>query len=344
MNDDGQLRAVHLILDFEPISKSFLDIGNSIRAGDHRLARIDVSRPDFLAPYDLPLVDHRIPQGIPIVAQPLQEVPLGEAIIREETTSSSSLEQEIDRFQFEEETILVSKAEEGVDEHSCVQTPTQVVTYIADTSDEEEMAPKTGPSLKELMKNRNKVPSPQDKHKSKPPVNLPPPPSQVPADLGLKPNPDLRRKRPVDTAEEGELGPSKGNKQARQTQDHRSRRSHSVDNREEPPAAQVRRSPRTWSPILEVDGAPIAIDATFRHFREGHVGLLAEALEQPLLLPLDMAAYKSFNHPDLFLSLKRDLAIVSYSAHLSFTYVYLHFITEVTLLLHVLGHATSFHG
>ena len=227
MNDDGQLRVVHLILDFEPISRSFLDVGNSIRAGDHRLARIDVSRPDFLAPYDLPPVDHPIPQGIPIVAQPLQEVPLGEAIFREGTASSSSLEQEIDRFQFEEETILVSKAEEGVDEHSCVQTPAQVVTYIADTSDEEEeMAPKTGPSLKELMRNRNKVPSPQDKNKSKHSANPPPPPPQVLADLTLKPNPYLRRKRPVDSAEEGELGPSKGNKQTRQTQDHRSRRSH----------------------------------------------------------------------------------------------------------------------
>ena len=42
----------------------------------------------------------------------------GEAIIREGTASYSSLEQEIDRFQFEEETILVSEAEEGVDEHS----------------------------------------------------------------------------------------------------------------------------------------------------------------------------------------------------------------------------------
>ena len=147
VNDDGQLRAVHLILDFEPISRSFLDVGNSIRAGDHRLARIDVSQPDFLAPYDLPPVDHPIPQGIPFVAQPLQQVPLGEAIFREGTTSSSSLEQEIDRFQFEEETILVSEAEEGADEHSCVQTPAQVVTYIADTSNEEEtMAPKTGPS------------------------------------------------------------------------------------------------------------------------------------------------------------------------------------------------------
>ena len=70
----------------------------------------------------------------------------------------------------------------------------------------------------------------------------------------------------MDSAEEGELGPSKGNKQARQTQDHRSRRSHSVDNREEPPAAQVRRAPRTWSPVFEVDDALIAIDAILRHF------------------------------------------------------------------------------
>ena len=117
-----------------------------------------------------------------------------------------------------------------------------------------------------------------------------------------------------------------------------------MDNQEEPPAAQVRQSPRTWSPVLEVDSAPIAIDATLRHFRRGHAGLLVEALEQPLLLPQDMAAYRSFNHPDLFLSLKRDLAMVSYSAHFSFIYMYLHFVTEVILLLHILGHAISFRG
>ena len=178
MNDDGQLRAVHLILDFEPISRSFLDVGNSIRANDYRLAHIDVSRPGFLAPYDLPPVDHPIPQGIPFAAQPLQQVPLEEAIIGEGTASSSSLEQEIDKFKFEEkETILISEAEEGADKHSCAQTSAQVITFIADTSDEEEaMAPKTGPSLKELMKSRNKAPSPKDKNKSKPPVDPPPPP------------------------------------------------------------------------------------------------------------------------------------------------------------------------
>ena len=167
-----------------------------------------------------------------------------------------------------------------------MQTPAQAITYIADTTDEEEdMTPKTGPTLKELMRNRNKVPSPHDKNKSKQSANPPPPPPQAPADLGLKPNPDLRRKRPVEPTEEGELGPSKGTKQARPTQEHRGRRAHSVESREEQPVAQVRRSPRTWSPVLEVDGAPIAMDASLRHFRGGHAGRMADALLQPLLLP-----------------------------------------------------------
>ena len=95
-----------------------------------------------------------------------------------------------------------------------------------------------------------------------------------------------------------------------------------MDSREEQPVGQIRRSPRTWSPVLEVDGAPITMDASLRHFRGGHAGRMAEALQQPLLLPADLAAYRSFNHPDLFLSLKRDLAMVSNSVHSSFIFVY----------------------
>ena len=199
------------------------------------MARIDVSRPGFLALHDLPTVDHPILQGIPFAAQPLQQVPLRQAIVEERATSSSSLEEEIDRFQFEEKAIVISEAEEEADEYSCVQTPAQIVTYVGDSSDEEEeMAPKTGLSLRDLMKNRNKASSPQDKNKSKPPVNPPPPlplpPPQLPADLGLKPNLDLRRKRHTEVTEEGEMGLSKGSKQLRQSQDQRSRRSNSVDN------------------------------------------------------------------------------------------------------------------
>ena len=74
-------------------------------------------------------------------------MPLGQAIVEEGAASSFSLEEEIDRFQFEEEAIVISEVEEEADEYSCVQTPAKIITYVGDSSDEEdEMAPKTGPS------------------------------------------------------------------------------------------------------------------------------------------------------------------------------------------------------
>ena len=211
------------------------------------------------------------------------------------------------------------------------------------------MAPKTGPSLKELMRNRNKAPSPKDKNKSKPLTN--PSPPQIPADLGLKPNPNLRKKRQVETAEEEELGPSKGSKQPRQSQDHRNRRSSSVDNREEPPVAQVRRPTRTWSPMLEADDMPIAYDATLRHYCGGACwpGGWGSRTDSPP--PTGQEAYRIFNHPELFLSLKRDLAMVSNSIHFSsFVLISLHFIAKVIFyyyylyFFYFLGHTASFCG
>ena len=52
-----------------------------------------------------------------------------------------------------------------------------------------------------------------------------------------------------------------------------------MDSQEEPPVAQVRWPTRTWSPVLEVDGTPIAYDVTLKHYRGGHASLVAEALE-----------------------------------------------------------------
>ena len=83
-----------MILDFEPISEMYQEIGHAIRVGDPQLARIDVSIPNFLAQEDLP----------PVVL-PLQRVLLEAAVApREEIASSRlSLEEEIDKFHFEEE-------------------------------------------------------------------------------------------------------------------------------------------------------------------------------------------------------------------------------------------------
>ena len=163
-------------MDYEPLSRSFQDVGNAIKANDYRLARIDVSRPHFLAPHDLPPVDHPIPQGVSLATQPIQQVPLGQAVAKEGIAFSSSLEEEIDKFQFEEEetqgveAIVISEAEEEIDEYSCIQTRAPIITYVEDSSDNEaeEMASKSGQSLRELMKGRNKVSTPQEANKSKP--------------------------------------------------------------------------------------------------------------------------------------------------------------------------------
>ena len=154
---------------------------------------------------------------------------------------------------------------------------------------------KSGQSLRELMNGRNKAPTPPEANKSKPSLNPPPPPPQLHADLGLKPNPELRRKRQHEDPKEGEIGPPKGNKQLRQSQDQRSKRSSSVESREDPHATHVHRTPCIWSPKLEVDDVPIAWDTSIKNYQGGQAGHIAEALEQPLLLPKDMEAYKRFN-------------------------------------------------
>ena len=67
-----------------------------------------------------------------MAAQPLQQVLLAQALAKEGAASSSSVEEEIDRFQFEEEVIVISEAEEEADEYSCVQTPASIIIYVGD--------------------------------------------------------------------------------------------------------------------------------------------------------------------------------------------------------------------
>lgn len=55
-SEDGQLRAAHLILDYEPISCIFQDAGQALKVGNPKLAQIDVSEPGFLARRDFPPV------------------------------------------------------------------------------------------------------------------------------------------------------------------------------------------------------------------------------------------------------------------------------------------------
>lgn len=48
-----------------------------------------------------------------------------------------------------------------------------------------------------------------------------------------------------------------------------------------------KRRPRVpiWNPSLELDGALLPLDSSIRDFQKGKAGYVANALEQPLLLP-----------------------------------------------------------
>ena len=97
VSEDRQLWALYLILDFEPILEIYQEIGHAIRAGDPWLARIDMSILNFLAW-----------EYLSSVVLPLQRALLEAAAVpREEIASSClSLEEEIEKFLFEEKETL----------------------------------------------------------------------------------------------------------------------------------------------------------------------------------------------------------------------------------------------
>ena len=68
---------------------------------------------------------------------------------------------------------------------------------------------------------------------------------------------------------------------------------------------------RTWSPLLKVDGAAIPWNASTQDYQRGHSAHVAEALEQPLLLLKDMDIVRKLKQQKLFITLKKNLAMVS---------------------------------
>ena len=89
-----------------------------------------------------------------------------------------------------------------------------VIACSNDSSNEEvdNMASNKGKSLRELMSSRGKGQSSKVPSKSQAPIH-PPVAPQLPADLGLKVKPDLKKKRPVESLEKGEVGLHKGKQQ-----------------------------------------------------------------------------------------------------------------------------------
>ena len=63
---------------------------------------------------------------------------------------------------------------------------------------------------------------------------------------------------------------------------------------------------------MELNGAPLLDDASIRNIQQGTTRYVVDAVEQSLLLHKDMADLRSMRKHEVFLGLKRDLAMVSF--------------------------------
>ena len=82
-----------------------------------------------------------------------------------------------------------------------------------------------------------------------------------------------------------------------------------------------------WNPTLVLDGAPLPSTASIRDFQHGKAGYVANAVEQALLLPGDMADLRSMKRHEVFLSLKRGLALVSLLNDFIFIFIIINLLT-----------------
>lgn len=60
---------------------------------------------------------------------------------------------------------------------------------------------------------------------------------------------------------------------------------------------------------MVLDKAPLPVDASIGDFQDGRASYMANAVEQALLLLGDMADLRSLRKYEVFLNLKRDLAL-----------------------------------
>ena len=68
--------------------------------------------------------------------------------------------------------------------------------------------------------------------------------------------------------------------------------------------------PLAWLPAPMPDEAPLLASSSIRDFRGKMAGHMADVVEQALLLPKDMVELYSMRRHEVFLSLKRYLAMV----------------------------------
>ena len=72
---------------------------------------------------------------------------------------------------------------------------------------------------------------------------------------------------------------------------------------------------------MVLDGSLLPANSSIRDFQNEKAGYVADAVEQSLLLPEDMVDLRTLKKHEVFLSLKKDLAMVSLSSYVFFFFL-----------------------
>ena len=159
---DGQLRAAHLILGYNPISRAFQAPSCVIKAKDPRLRRISVAYEGFVVPEGVPL---------PRYSQPTEALPI--ASLAEAAPSSSPIFQVVEEEEAERE-------EEGVVDLTSIADDYEVFNQSTPSpATPEDMGIQRKPqrSLQELLESQ---PGRGEAGRSTQPKLPPPPPKSPP--------------------------------------------------------------------------------------------------------------------------------------------------------------------
>ena len=76
---------------------------------------------------------------------------------------------------------------------------------------------------------------------------------------------------------------------------------------------------QAWNPPLVLNGSPLPIYSSIKDFQQGKARYVANALKQPRLLPDDIADLRTMKKHEVFLTLKRDLALINAFLFIYFT-------------------------
>ena len=78
----------------------------------------------------------------------------------------------------------------------------------------------------------------------------------------------------------------------------------------------------TWNSSLVLDGAPLSSSYSIWEFQQGRAGYVVYSMKQALLLLWDMEELKNLKKHEVFLTLKRDLAMVHSDIHIFFKHIF----------------------